>query len=80
MSEMVFFNPGDAIASDHDFNAALRSAEIFHRKQKQHELMIVKEENGKTYAVFNATDAQINASAQTNRYQIAKRMPKTTFH
>jgi hypothetical protein len=73
MNEIVFFNPGDAIASGHDFNEAMRSAEIFHRDQKQHELMIVKEVDGETYAIFNAADAQTDDTA-ANRYQVSKRL------
>ncbi|MFC6171312.1 hypothetical protein [Loigolactobacillus jiayinensis] len=73
MNEIVFFNPGDAIASGHDFNEAMRSAEIFHRDQKQNELMIVKEINGETYAIFNAADAKQDATS-ANRYHISKRL------
>lgn len=75
MNEIVFFNPGDAIASGYDFNEALRSAEIFHRDQKQHELMIVKEVDGETYAIFNAVDAK-TADSAASRYHVSKRLPK----
>lgn len=52
MSENVFFNPGDAIANDFDFQAARRSAQIFKADHAVNEgLVVAKDDSGK-FAVF----------------------------
>ncbi|GAF39180.1 hypothetical protein FC83_GL002703 [Agrilactobacillus composti DSM 18527 = JCM 14202] len=61
MDEIVFFNPGDAIANSHDFNEALRSAEIYKTKDPlQSPLVIVsptKDDPTNSFAVYFADDA-----------------------
>ncbi|WP_125582448.1 hypothetical protein [Lacticaseibacillus suibinensis] len=52
MDETIFFNPGDAIATEYDFAAARRSAEIFkvaHASDKG--LVVAKDDHGQ-FAVF----------------------------
>lgn len=60
MTEDVFFNPGDAIANAHDFNAAQRSAEIFKQSNLlQSPLIIVEDANqDHSFAVYFEKDAQ----------------------
>ena len=45
MSENIFFNPGDSIASDFDFENAYVAAQIYHHKEehaKAKEFSVVK--------------------------------------
>ncbi|MCD2256155.1 hypothetical protein FHQ08_05415 [Lactobacillus sp. CC-MHH1034] len=78
MEEIVFFNPGDAIANSHDFGEALRSAEIYKtRNALQSPLVIVKPVNKDDagFAVYFADEAA--QQAKTNKqqaYHIEKRM------
>ena len=46
MNEAVFFNPGDAIASSHDFKEARRSAQII-KAERPTDRQIVIAENDK---------------------------------
>ncbi|WP_262315881.1 hypothetical protein [Lacticaseibacillus parakribbianus] len=58
MDEIIYFNPGDAVAQDHDFAAARRSAEIFKAKSvKDLGLVVGKDDDGK-FAVFYEGAAQ----------------------
>lgn len=44
-NQSIFFNPGDAIASTHDFKEARRSAEIFKAKTKANEKLVIAQNN-----------------------------------
>ena len=47
MSENIFFNPGDSIASDFDFNKAYVSAQIYRHKTEKPVLIVQeKDETG----------------------------------
>ena len=52
MSENVFFNPGQAIASDFDFNKAYVAAQIYHHKA-QKPVLVVQEKDGQPFGIFD---------------------------
>ncbi|AKP68024.1 hypothetical protein [Companilactobacillus ginsenosidimutans] len=58
MDEMVFFNPGDAIANSRDFGEAVRGAQIYKAKDPYESSLIIAEDatNKKSFAVYFATD------------------------
>ena len=58
MSENIFFNPGDSIASDFDFNKAYVSAQIYRHKAEK-PVLIVQEKDGRPYFIFDE-DAAID--------------------
>ncbi len=51
MSENIFFNPGDSIASDFDFENAYVAAQIYHHKAAK-PVLIAQEKDGKPYFIF----------------------------
>ena len=54
-NENVFFNPGDAIASSHDFKEARRSAQIIKaEKPTAGQLIIAKNAKNGKYAIYLA--------------------------
>lgn len=54
-NENVFFNPGDAIASSHDFKEARRSAQILKaEKPTAGQLIIAKSAKNGEYAIYLA--------------------------
>lgn len=57
-NQSIFFNPGDAIASTHDFKEARRSAEIFKAKTKANEKLVIaqNDKNGE-FAIYYADKA-----------------------
>lgn len=58
MDEIVFFNPGDAIANSRDFGEAVRGAQIYKAKDPYESSLIIAEDatNKKSFAVYFATD------------------------
>lgn len=77
MSESIFFNQGDAIASDYDHAAARRSAQIF---KLNHEtkggLVVAKNADGK-FAVFYEQDGALNTNsdaAKKDKYTVLERL------
>ncbi|RVU71095.1 MULTISPECIES: hypothetical protein [Lactobacillus] len=58
-NENVFFNPGDAIASSHDFKEARRSAQIIKAdKPTAGQLVIAKNAKSGEYAIYFADKAR----------------------
>lgn len=58
-NESVFFNPGDAIASSHDFKQARRSAQIFKaEKPTARKIVIAQNDKDGTFAIYYASDAK----------------------
>ncbi|MCH3904457.1 MAG: hypothetical protein LKF01_06260 [Lactobacillus sp.] len=54
-NENVFFNPGDAIASSHDFKEARRSAQIYKQEEgTTKKLVIAKNKDNGIYAIYYA--------------------------
>ncbi|MFT8461199.1 hypothetical protein [Liquorilactobacillus ghanensis] len=73
MSEKVFFNPGQAVASSFDYHEAYVAAKIY-RQKSNHELLLVQEKNnGKSYFVFDATAAN-DDSQPTKNFQLVERL------
>ncbi|MCI1987000.1 MAG: hypothetical protein LKJ69_11655 [Lactobacillus sp.] len=70
MDEIVFFNPGDAIANDFDYQAARRSAEIYKAAHVADEgLVVAKDEDG-GFSVFYEAAGQDEAQKAKGRYTI----------
>ncbi|MFB9769607.1 hypothetical protein [Lactiplantibacillus modestisalitolerans] len=82
MAENVLFNPGDAIAESHDYNEALRSADIYNAKQGRKRGILIarplEEDHG--YSVFYADDLIAadgpKPATSAKQYQIEKRLGK----
>ncbi|HIY92280.1 hypothetical protein [Companilactobacillus sp. HBUAS56275] len=62
MDEMVFFNPGDAIANSKDFGEAVRGAQIYKAKDPYESSLIVAEDvsDNKSFVVYFAKDEKSN--------------------
>ena len=59
MNEAVFFNPGDAIASSHDFKEARRRAQIIKAERPTgRQIVIAKNDKSGIYAVYYADKMQ----------------------
>ena len=59
MNEAVFFNPGDAIASSHDFKEARRSAQIIKAERPTgRQIVIAENDKSGIYAVYYADKMQ----------------------
>ncbi|WP_334352483.1 hypothetical protein [Companilactobacillus sp. HBUAS56257] len=58
MDEMVFFNPGDAIANSKDFGEAVRGAQIYKAKDPYESSLIIAEDvsDDKSFVVYFAKD------------------------
>ncbi|MFD1417732.1 hypothetical protein [Companilactobacillus keshanensis] len=63
MDEMVFFNPGDAIANSRDFGEAVRGAQIYKAKDPYESSLIVAEDvaDNKKFYVYFAKDEKSSA-------------------
>ncbi|WP_297815940.1 hypothetical protein [uncultured Lactobacillus sp.] len=58
-NESVFFNPGDAIASSHDFKEARRSAQIFKaEKPTARKIVIAQNDKNGEFAVYYADEVK----------------------
>lgn len=79
MDENVLFNPGDAISESHDYNEALRSADIYNAKHgRKRGLLIARPlEQDDGYSVFYADDliAADGPKPNTRKYHVEKRLP-----
>ncbi|MFD1429164.1 MULTISPECIES: hypothetical protein [Lacticaseibacillus] len=62
MDEIVFFNPGDAVARDHDFQAARRSAEVFKVDHPTDQGLVVGKDDSGEFAVFYEAAGMLNAN------------------
>ena len=58
MDEMVFFNPGDAIANSKDYGEAVRGAQIYKAKDPYESSLVVAQDvsDNKSFAVYFAKD------------------------
>ncbi|MFH5810183.1 hypothetical protein [Companilactobacillus sp. FL22-1] len=58
MDEMVFFNPGDAIANSRDYGEAVRGAQIYKAKDPYESSLIIAQDvsDNKSFAVYFAKD------------------------
>ena len=72
-NENVFFNPGDAIASSHDFKEARRSAQIIKAdKPTAGQIIIAKNTKNGTYAIYLAD--KIRDDKQGEPYEIKDKL------
>ncbi|KRM00065.1 hypothetical protein [Liquorilactobacillus satsumensis] len=74
MPENVLFNPGQMISSSYDYEEAYLAAKIYRKKTKRYPL-IVQEEKGKLYYVFDKDRPATNKQTSKS-YQIIKRIEK----
>ncbi|WP_099974288.1 hypothetical protein [Lactobacillus terrae] len=77
MTERVFFNPGDAIANSHDFEGAMKSAEIFKMKNPTSSTIIVAKDvnNDKSFSIYFENDKKENSDdTSTIPYNIEKKL------
>ncbi|MFD1672155.1 hypothetical protein ACFQ5M_08605 [Agrilactobacillus yilanensis] len=75
MDEIVFFNPGDAIANSRDFSEVMRSAQIYRTKDPlQSPLVIVKPtaDDAAGFSVYFADDASKEANTDKTAYKVQK--------
>lgn len=63
MDEMVFFNPGDAIANSKDYGEAVRGAQIYKAKDPYESSLIIAQDmtDNKSFAVYFAKDEKKDA-------------------
>ncbi len=73
MSENVFFNPGQSVSSDYDFDKAYVSAQIYHSKSKK-PVLVVQEQDGKPYFIFDEKAALKESEKKASKYLIVKRL------
>ncbi|MBM6439724.1 hypothetical protein JNW93_03290 [Lacticaseibacillus rhamnosus] len=70
--EIVFFNPGDAVANDFDFAAARRSAQIYKAQHVVDEgLVVAKDKDGK-YSVFYEAAGTPDSQAKSEYKDVGK--------
>ncbi|HJE97953.1 hypothetical protein [Ligilactobacillus acidipiscis] len=73
MSENVFFNPGQSVSSDYDFDKAYVAAKIYHDKSKK-PVVVVREKDGQPYLIFDEQAAQNTKLDENSEYSIIKRV------
>ena len=67
MNEAVFFNPGDAIASSHDFKEARRSAQIIKAERPTgRQIVIAENDKNGVYAVYYADNAKESQAGEAH--------------
>ena len=67
MNEAVFFNPGDAVASSHDFKEARRSAQIIKAERPTgRQIVIAENDKNGVYAVYYADSANKDQSGSAH--------------
>ena len=73
MSENIFFNPGDSIASDFDFNKAYVSAQIYRHKTEK-PVLIVQEKDGRPYFIFDEYAAIEQETDEAKKFSVIKKI------
>lgn len=73
MSENFFFNPGDSIASEYDFDSAYVAAQIYHKKVER-PILITREKDGKPYFIFDEAAALAEEKAEAKRFEVVHRL------
>ncbi len=75
MTESIFFNQGNAIASDFDHSAARRSAEIFKLNHETAGGLVVAQNKDGQFAVFYEKDGALNpGDATKDKYTVLERL------
>lgn len=76
MNEDVFFNPGQSIASDYDYNKAYIAAQVYHQKVEK-PVLLVKRKGDQSYLVFDEEAAVAEEKRETKNvksYKVVKRI------
>ena len=73
MSENIFFNPGNSIASDFDFNKAYVSAQIYRHKAEK-PVLIVQEKDGRPYFIFDEDAAIDQETDEAKKFSVIKKI------
>ena len=63
MDNLIFFNPGDSVGNFHDYDEAVRSAQIYRESNKidsGHVFVVKGVDDKKQFDVFLADDQMIN--------------------
>lgn len=64
-NETVFFNPGDAISSSHDFKKARQSAQIFKaEKPTGKKIVIAQNDTNNEFAIYFADEVNTKKNGQ----------------
>lgn len=77
MNEIIYFNPGDAIARDYDYEAARRSAEVFKMNHQSDQGLVVGKTDDGHFAVFyedKEQDPKHPGAQPPTRYTILARL------
>lgn len=76
MNEIVFFNPADSIGNFHDYNEAIKSAQIY-KEKSNHEaksVLVVKGVDKPEFEIFLADDiVNDNTTTEGQAYKINER-------
>lgn len=76
MNEIVFFNPADSIGNFHDYNEAIKSAQIYKEKNNNEakSVLVVKGVDKPEFEIFLADDVVTdNATTNGKAYKINER-------
>ena len=76
MNEIVFFNPADSIGNFHDYNEAIKSAQIYKEKSNNEakSVLVVKGVDKPEFEIFLADDVVTdNATTNGKAYKINER-------
>ena len=77
MSEDVFFNPGNSIASDYDYSKAYIAAQIYHQRVEKPVLLVKGENSNDPYIVFDeeaAVEEEKQEEQNAKSYKVVKRL------
>ena len=73
MSENVFFNPGQSIASYYDLYKDYTADKIYYLKS-DNSVLIVQEKDGQPYVIFDEAKALQQEAAEGKKYSVIKRV------
>lgn len=73
MSENIFFNPGQSIASEYDFNKAYIAAKLYHSKAKK-PVLVTQEHDGQVYYIFDEDAALKEQTEHTKAFKVIERL------
>ncbi|KRM71750.1 hypothetical protein [Lacticaseibacillus brantae] len=72
MDEIIFFNPGDALASNYDYQEARRSAEIYKVDHAVDEGLVVARDANGQFAVFYEAAGDPKVTAVSDPQKVGK--------
>lgn len=73
MSENIFFNPGQSIASEYDFNKAYVAAKLYHAKAKK-PVLLTQQTDGQVYYIFDEDAALKEQHEHAQAFKIIERL------